>query len=199
MTKSEAAIDDAPRSSARNGTFPGQHEGETIYFVFRQHPLVMRKALIYGCLVILAVIVPLDFPFAYTVPGLASFLIKMDIYSVLAVFLYWFYRWCLWYYSVFIVTGERTVSITYKSFFRREVRALFHGSVHGVDYIVPGLQGAMFGYGNIVVYTWVGNFPIDCVHHPAELHEKILDVIRGSRENSDSHEPVHQGRPPDAK
>src|SRR6266576_3386736 len=32
--------------------FPGQHEGEKVQLVFRQHPLVMRKALILGLLVI---------------------------------------------------------------------------------------------------------------------------------------------------
>ncbi len=167
--------------AAQNPAFPGQHEDEDIRFVFRQHPLVMRKALILGLLALLVVILPLDFPFSYEVNGLSGLFVRIDLYTLLVVLAYWVYRWSLWYYSVFIVTGERTVSIRLKSFFRREVNVVFHGSVHGVDYKVPGLQGALFGYGDISMNTWVGNFAIECVHKPADLHEKILQVIHDSR------------------
>jgi membrane protein YdbS with pleckstrin-like domain len=172
-------------ATAKDALFPGQHEGEEIVFFFRQHPLVMRKSLVLGLLAILVAVLPLDFPFAYNSPGLSSILVKVAVGVTVVVLAYWIYRYCLWYYSVFIITGERTVSIHHRSFFHREVRALFHGSVHSVDYTVPGLQGALFGFGNITVYTWVGNFPIDCVHHPEDLHQQLLEVIRNSRERPD--------------
>jgi hypothetical protein len=44
--------------------FPGRHEGEHVELLFRRHPLVMRKALILGLLVILVAVVPLDFQIA---------------------------------------------------------------------------------------------------------------------------------------
>jgi hypothetical protein len=169
------------RPTAKNALFPGQHEGETIVFFFRQHPMVMRKALIVGLLIILFAVLPLDFPFAYNYPWLGAILIKLALGVTLAVMLYFCYRYSLWYYTVYIISDERTVSIHHRSFFHRKVQALYHSGVDSVDYTVPGLQGALFGYGDIVLHTWVGEFPIICVHHPEELHEKILDVIHNSR------------------
>jgi hypothetical protein len=167
--------------TAKDALFPGQHEGEEIFFYFRQHPMVMRKSLIFGLLIILFAVLPLDFPFAYNYPWLGSILIKIAIGVTLVVLAYFVYRYSLWYYTVYIITGERTVSIHHKSFFHRKVNALYHSGVDSVDYTVPGLQGVLFGYGNIELHTWVGNFPIDCVHHPEQLHEKILEVIHNSR------------------
>ena len=175
----------SPRPTAKDALFPGQHEGEEIFFFFRQHPVVMRKSLIFGLLLILLAVLPLDFPFTYNSPSLSTLLAKTALVITVAVVAFWVYRYCLWYYSVFIITGERTVSVHHRSFFQREVRTLFHSSVHSVDYTIPGIQGALFGYGNIVVYTWVGNFPITFIHHPEQLHQRILEVIRNSRDHAD--------------
>src|SRR6266576_3826789 len=107
MAKSKAAAPEpAPASTAKGSVFPGQHEGEEIFFFFRQHPLIMRKSLILGLLLILVVILPLDFPFVYNYPGIASIIVKIALITTVVVMVYWFYRWAMWYYSVFIITSE---------------------------------------------------------------------------------------------
>lgn len=174
-----------PTKSAENPVFPGQHHGETVEFVFRQHPAVMRRPLIYGLVAIVLVIVPLDFPIIYSVDWLAPLLLKIVIGATLFVFAYWFYTWMKWYYSVFIITVERIVQIHQNGFFKRNVQALFHGRVHALNYTVGSFDAALFHYGDIQVLTEVGNFELKMIPHPAEVHERILEVIRNNRDRFD--------------
>src|SRR5471032_2346137 len=95
------------KTPVREKQFPGQHEGEEVELLFRQHPLVMRKALILGLLVIMVSILPLDFPFVYSSDRLAGFFIKVALLVPLVVLLAWVYRWISWYYTVYIVTDRR--------------------------------------------------------------------------------------------
>ena len=53
------------KPSAPAKEFPGQHDDETVEFVFRQHPLVMRKQLIFGLFGLVVAALPFDFPQVY--------------------------------------------------------------------------------------------------------------------------------------
>src|SRR6266536_1558891 len=103
--------------AAEDKQFPGQHEGEEVELLFRQHPLVMRKALIFGLLLILVGVVPLDFPQVYSSDSLSSFFTKVALIMPLIVFAGWFYRWVGWYYTVYIVTDRRILEVKQKGFF----------------------------------------------------------------------------------
>src|SRR4051812_21458712 len=101
--------------------FPGQHDGEEVEFLFRQHPLVMRKALIGGLLLILVGVLPLDFPQVYSSEALSSFFVKLALFVPLLVLGVWFYRWVGWFYTLYIVTDRRILEIKQKGFFNRKV------------------------------------------------------------------------------
>src|SRR6266568_5040476 len=90
--------------------FPGQHQGEEVEILFRQHPLVMRKALVFGLLVILLAVVPLDFPQVYSSDALSSFFTKIALGVPVLVIAAWFYRWIGWYYTIYIVTDRRILA-----------------------------------------------------------------------------------------
>jgi uncharacterized membrane protein YdbT with pleckstrin-like domain len=166
------------KESAAARQFPGQHEDETVQFVFHQHPLVMRKALIFGLLVILVVVVPLDFPQVYDSPRIADFFIKVALFVPLGVLLAWVYRWIGWYYTVYIVTDRRIIEIKQRGIFDRKVEEWQLDAISNVNYHVDGLQAVLFGYGDITVRTYIGNLEMKKIHKPVVIHEQLLGAVR---------------------
>src|SRR3990167_3014407 len=96
-----------------NKHFPDQFDDEEVLFVFRKHPIVMRKGLVFGALGPLLGVLPaavrpqLGFGwfFGGLVIGLAAW----------AIILFPF--WISWYYSVYIVTDQRLIQTTRKGLF----------------------------------------------------------------------------------
>lgn len=158
--------------------FPGQNEGEEVEFLFRQHPVVMRKALIIGMLVILVAILPLDFPAIYDSGQLASFFTKVALLAPVLILLAWIYRWIGWYYTVYIVTNRRIIEIKQKGLFDRKVEEWQLDAISNVNYHVGGFQAALFGFGDITARTYIGDLVMKTIHKPAEVHEQLLQAVR---------------------
>ena len=158
--------------------FPGQHEGEEVQLLFRQHPLVMRKPLIIGLLVILVGVLPLDFPQVYSSDQLAGIFTKVALIVPLFVFAAWFYRWIGWYYTVFIVTDRRILAIRQKGLFSRKVDEWQLEGIQSVNYEIGGFQAVLFGYGDIIAKTYIGDLEMKTIHNPAEIHEQLVDAVK---------------------
>ena len=146
--------------------------------VFRQHPLVMRKALIGGLLVILVAVLPLDFQQIYAVEWLPGVLMKLVWVAVALVFFGWFYRWVGWYYTVYLVTNRRILVIKQKGFFDRKVDEWQLDVISNVNYHIAGFQAVLFGFGDITARTYVGDLEMKTIHNPAEIHAQLLDAVR---------------------
>lgn len=158
--------------------FPGQHDTEEVELLFRQHPLVMRKALVLGLLAILIAVLPLDFPQVYESPGLSGFFIKVALGVPLLVLVAWFYRWIGWYYTVYIVTNERILAINQKGIFRRKVDEWQLDGIENVNYEIGGFQAVLFGYGDITARTYIGDLEMHTIHNPAEVHSQLVVAVR---------------------
>lgn len=153
-------------------TFPGQHKGEEVLMVFHQHPLVMRKALIIGLLLILLTTVP---PLIWP---LENWVWWPLLWGTVLVFAGWFYRWIGWYYSIYIVSSERIVEIKQKGFFNRKVTEFGLDKVQNVNYHIKGFQAALFKYGDITVQTYVGDLIMKMIHKPVGIHSKLIKIVR---------------------
>jgi hypothetical protein len=158
--------------------FPGQHEGENVDFLFRQHPLVMRKALIFGLLIILVAVLPLDFPAVYASDQVAGIFTKIALTVPVIVLLMWAYRWIGWYYTVYIVTNKRIIEIKQKGFFDRKVEEWQLDDISNVNYHIGGFQAAIFGFGDLTARTYIGDLEMKTIHNPAEIHEQLLEAVR---------------------
>lgn len=158
--------------------FPGQHEGEQVQLLFRQHPLVMRKVLIFGLLAILIGVVPLDFPILYQYPSLESFFTKVALYVPVLVLIAWVYRWIGWYYTVYIVTDSRIIEIKQKGLFDRRVEEWQLDGISNVNYHIGGFQAVLFSYGDITARTYIGDLVMSKIHKPAEVHEQLVEAVR---------------------
>ena len=166
------------KSEQTEKQFPGQHDGEEVQFLFRQHPLVMRKALILGLLVIVVGVLPLDFPQIYNSDQVASFFMKVALIVPLVVLAAWFYRWVGWFYTLYIVTDRRILEIKQKGFFTRKVNEWQLEGIQNMNYEIGGFQAVLFGYGNITARTYIGDLEMMTIHNPAEIHEQLVNAVK---------------------
>lgn len=152
--------------------FADQFEDEEVLFVFRKHPIVMRKGLVVGMLAILAGVVPTFFYPYYSV-----LFIGFGAGILLGVLLF-IPSWVTWHFSVFIVTDKRLIQITQKGFWHRSVVDMGLNQIQMVNYQVAGLQETLLGFGTIMMQTFVGDLVIHEIPHPAKIQKKLLEILR---------------------
>lgn len=152
--------------------FEDQFDDEEVLFVFRKHPVVMRKGLIYGMLGILAGLIPglIKLEYSWFFGGLAGGLL-LGILLFMPSFI-------AWYFSVFIVTDQRFIQITQKGFFHKSVVDIGMNQIQMVNYEVAGLEQTMLGFGTIMMQTYLGELVIHDVHHPGKIQKKLLTILR---------------------
>lgn len=154
-------------------SFEGQFDDEVVKFVFRRHPIVLRKALMVFLLLLTVSMVPyILFPTAlwllYLIP--VSFVISLVLFM---------YAWMGWYFSLYIITDQRMIQIMQKGFFKRNLVELSLDKIQNVNYEIDGLQASLLKYGRIVIQTFVGDLILEPIHHPVEIHRKLSHSIRG--------------------
>jgi uncharacterized membrane protein YdbT with pleckstrin-like domain len=168
--------------------FADQLDDEEVLFVFRKHPIIMRKGLVFGMLgplfgVIPAAIWP-SLGFGWFFGGLAGGFVLGGLILLPS--------WIHWYYSVFIVTDQRLIQITQKGLFHRSFVDLSLNQIQSLNYEVAGLQATLLGYGTILVQTYMGDLVVHDIHHPAKIYKKLVTILR---ENGVSTAPMGQSRP----
>ncbi len=154
--------------------FDDQFDDEEVLYVFRKHPIVMRKGLILGLLGPLIGVLP-----AAIDPNLGFGLFFGGLIGGCILGLLIFApSWIGWHFSVFIVTDQRFIQITQKGLFHRAVADLALAQIQSVNYEVKGLQETLLGFGTIHMRTYVGDMTIHNVHHPAKIQKKIVGILR---------------------
>jgi len=156
----------------KNKQFDDQLEDEEVLYVFKKHPIVMRKGLILGLLALVIGVIPSLFKpeYSYLYGGLLAGAILG-----LIVFLP---SWIGWYFSVYIITDQRLLQIRQKGFWTRSVVDMNLNQIQMVNYEVSGIQETMLGFGTIMMQTFVGDLVIHDVHHPEKTQKKILGILR---------------------
>jgi hypothetical protein len=112
-------------------------------------------------------------------PGELTFLYIALGGFVLGLILF-FYHWMGWYFTIYIVTNERLRQITQEGMFGKSVIDLGLSKIQNISYNVPGASGAMFGFGTIVIQTYVGDLVINQVHHPSKTYAQLEEAIKQS-------------------
>lgn len=154
--------------------FEDQFDDEEVLYVFRKHPVVMRKGLIFAMIAPLLGVLPATFKpelgFGWFFGGLAT--------GVVLGMIIFFPFWISWYFSVFIITDQRLIQITQKGLFDRSVIDMGLGQIQMVNYQVAGLQETLLGFGTIMMQTMVGDLVIHDIHHPGHIQKKLLQILR---------------------
>ena len=154
--------------------FSDQLDGEEVLFLFRKHPVVMRKGLVFGMFGPLIGVLPTAI---WPTLGFSWFFIGLFGGIALGLLIF-FPFWINWYYSLFIVTDIRMIQITQKGLFHKSFVDLGLNQIQSVNYEVNGLQATLLGYGTILVQTYMGDLVVHEVHHPAKIYKKLITVLR---------------------
>ncbi len=165
---------------AKHKYFPDQFDDEEVLFVFRKHPVVMRKGLILASLGLLVgplYTLILTYVHPNSPPSLNFFYLSFVVSLVISGVLY-FPSWMSWHFSVFVVTDQRFIQITQKGMFHRSVVDMNLAQIQMVNYEVAGLQETLLGFGTIMMQTFVGDLLIHYIHHPAKIQKRLLRVLR---------------------
>lgn len=152
--------------------FADQLDDEELLFVFRKHPIVMRKGLLIGLLALLAGTLPslIKPEYSYLFGGLAAgFIVGLLVFLP---------AYISWYFSVYIVTDQRLLQISQKGLWTRSVVDIGLSQIQMVNYEVAGFNQTILGFGTIMMQTFVGDLVIHEVHHPEKIQQKILKVLR---------------------
>ena len=163
-------------------SFDGQRENEVVVKVFRRHILAMRKGF-YGLVI----------PFALSsIPPLIwqtkLELFILPIIGLLVGIVFFLYQFMLWYYSIFILTNQRLRQVVQKGFFGSNVLEIKLSKVSSISYSIPGFSGELFGYGTLLIQTYVGDLTISLADKPGKLYNILQDAIDKSPGKEDFHE-----------
>ena len=164
-------VEDQEEPQAKPRHFKEQFEDEEALLVFRKHPVVMRRGLIYMMLAILAGTIP-----ALIKPTYAFFAGGLLAGLVLGIILI-FPSWVRWYFSVYIMTDKRFIQQT-RSLLQVNVVDLGLEQMQMINYQISGLQETLLNFGTIIVQTYVGDLVIHDVHRPAQIQKKMVHILR---------------------
>lgn len=154
--------------------FSDQLDGEEVLYVFRRHPIVMRKGLVISLLFPLLGVLPTLFK---PTLGFTWFFAGIGL-GILAGGLIIFPYWVGWYFSVFITTNQRFIQITQKGFFHRSVADLSLNQIQSINYAISGIQETLLGFGTIMMQTYVGDLILNDIHKPAHIQKKLVSIFR---------------------
>lgn len=167
----ENTSSDEDVEASKSKYFKEQFDDEEVKLVFRKHPIVMRRGLIYGSVALLVGVIPALFKpeYSWFFGGLAlGFAL-----CLLVMFPYW----VRWYFSVYILTNQRFIQQT-RSLLQVNVVDIGLDQIQMINYQIVGLEETMLGFGTIIVQTYAGDLIIHNVHHPARVQTKMVHILR---------------------
>ena len=151
--------------------FKEQFDNEEVHLVFRKHPIVMRKGLIFGSLGLLAGMIPalIKPEYSWFFGGLVGGLVFGSL-----IMLPW---WVRWYFSVYIMTNQRLIQQS-RSFLQVNFVDISLDQIQMINYQINGLEETLLHFGTITVQTYVGDLVIKDVHHPERIQKKMVHILR---------------------
>ncbi len=164
--------------------FEGQRPGEEVLFVFRRHMIAMRK----GFYLLLIPLMVTAIPPLIWQDNLELFLLPVG--GLLLGLILFSYHFIMWYFTVYLVTNQRIRQITQKGFFGKDVVELRLSKIQNISYNIPGFSGEIFGFGTIVIQTFVGDLIIRNAEHPGKTFEKLQDAVANAVETQGEHEEI---------
>lgn len=168
--------ENSKRERSKKG-FAGQHEDEEVLVVERLFPIVMRRPLIFGMIIVVFALLPWAIA-TYYVFSWIDYTYWWMLAGALILLFYWVRTWVGWYYSVYVLTSQRVMVVKQKGFFSRDVSELTLNNVQNVNYSQKGVQAALFGFGTVTVETLSGGTPLKLtmVSKPVQLQKAIVEA-----------------------
>lgn len=160
--------------------FADQFDDEEVLYVFRKHPIVMRKGIIWwaiGMLIGPLYVLASLYITPDSVPTMTTFFLALAGSIVLSLVLL-SPSYISWYFSIFIVTDQRFIQISQKGLFHRSVADVGLEQIQSINYEVAGLQETLLGFGTMKVQTYIGDIEIHELHHPEKISKSMVGILR---------------------
>jgi hypothetical protein len=164
--------------------FEGQRPGEHVLFVFRRHIIAMRKGFYLLLIPLLITAIP---PLIWS-SNLELFLLPIG--GLLLGLILFAYHFMMWYFTIYLVTDQRIRQVTQKGFFGKDVVELRLSKIQNISYNIPGFTGEVFGFGTIVIQTFVGDLVIRYVERPEKTYNKLQNAVSKAIDTQGEHEQV---------
>jgi len=168
------------RAMARRLKFKWLRSDEVIYFLTRKHPFILWQTL---TLPVLAMLVPMGFLYMWIINPSAVLYGALGL--VLGVMGALYIAWLVvdWGNDYYIVTNQRVVYLEkivgiYDS--RQEAPI---GTILSVG-LESNQVGRYFGFGNVIVRTFVGKIPFNNINHPEHAAKMIEEYWNRTKENN---------------
>jgi len=173
--------------------FKQQFDDEDTLLVFRKHPVVMRKGLIFAAFAMLVgplYTIILTYTDKSSPPTLPFFFGSLAASFLLALVIM-FPWWVRWYFSVYIMTNKRFIQQT-RSLLQVNVVDIGLDQIQMINYQIQGLEETVLHFGTIVVQTYVGDLVIKQVHHPEKIQTKMVHILRDLGIHHSARTPQHE-------
>lgn len=180
MAKNKESAKHDAKVATKHKYFADQLDDEEMLFIFRKHPVVMRKGLIIGMLGILLPVLYvgiLTYVRPNNPPSFGFFFGSIGVGLILGLILM-FPSWVGWYFSIFIVTDQRFIQVSQKGMFHRSLVDVSLNQIQMVNYEIAGFQETLLGFGTIMMQTYMGDLVIHYVHHPAKIQKRLTTILR---------------------
>ena len=152
--------------------FDGQRPDEKVKFIFRRHPLTLKRGVLLSCASFLLGLIPL---FIWP-DNSAIFWIFLACLLVALLIFGSFYL--LWYFSIYIITNQRIRQVSQNSLFKKSVVDLSLAKIESTSIHIPGFRATLLNYGTILVQTTAGTLTISKVKNPKKIHAKLENVLK---------------------
>jgi len=163
-----------------NKLFADQYDDEEVLYMFRKHPIVMRKGFILACVAILVgplATLALLYLRPNSPPSVSFFFLSLLASLVLSIIIF-LPSWIMWFYSYFLVTDQRFIQISRKGLFNKTVVDMNLNQIQSMNYQVAGFVATTLGFGTIMIQTYMGDLVVHDIHHPAHIVKKLAMVLR---------------------
>lgn len=156
-------------------SFEGQREDEEVVYVFRRHILTSIKGLFFLVFMVIVGMVPM-----LIWPEKQNMVFVWMGFAVVGL-LGLGYSYLLWYYSFYVITNQRLRQTRQKGLFKKTVVDLDLENIQSASFGVPGMFGAMFNYGTILIQTSAGDLVLSMVSHPETVYNEMENARHGAQ------------------
>jgi len=167
-------------AEARKKSFKDQYEDENVLFLFRKHPIAMRKGLLLAALALLIgplITLGLTYSRPLEPPTVSFFFASLGLSMFLSILIF-IPSWIAWHFSYFLVTDQRVIQVIRKGLFHKTVIDMNLNQIQSMSYQVNGFQAHVLGFGTIMIQTYMGDLVIHEIHRPEEVQRKLALILK---------------------
>lgn len=184
LPKTTQSVNASFVAAPRNVHFEQQYENESVYLLLRPHEITNVPWIFMVFILLLIPLIGSGLIYSFF-PG---FFGSLSPFYAFVLFIFWnilvltyaFYRYVIWFFSVYLVTNSRLVDIDFVGLFHKDYTETHVANVQDVTSKTAGPIQVMFNFGLVYVQTASEQTEIEFedVPQPDVVTKIIGDLVR---------------------